>query len=94
MATSPEEFIEQRRTMELAGKSLQTILQKLDKIADEIPAKIMKIDIAKNPTEAVRAQELYNVLKQDIPRIISKIMNSDTELTERWSFWQWLKKQL
>lgn len=90
MATD-QELANQRMVMELELKSLQIILQKLDAMADKLPDKLMRSDVVRNTEECVRIQQTYVVLKETIPNIVSKVMNSGPERPERWSFWQWLK---
>lgn len=82
---------QERRIFEPELESLKIILQKLDRAADKLQAKLMACDIARNPEEAMRIQQTYVVLKDVIPSMVSKIMNADPPREERWSFWKWLK---
>ena len=82
----------ERRTVEPELESLKLILEKLDKIADKLPAKLMATDVARNPEEAIRIQQTYVVLKETVPKMVSNIMNAEPVREERWSFWKWLKQ--
>lgn len=82
----------ERRTVEPELESLKLILEKLDKIADKLPAKLMATDVARNPEEAIRIQQTYVVLKETVPKMVSNIMNVEPVREERWSFWKWLKQ--
>ncbi len=82
---------QQRRIIERDLEGLQIILNRLDALADDLPKKLMATNIACNPEEAVRIQQTYVVLKETIPRMVSKIMNAPPAREERWSFWKWLK---
>lgn len=90
MATE-QELTNQRMIVEMELKSLQIIMHKLDAMADKLPEKLMKTDLARSPEESIRIQQTYVVLKETIPNMISKIMNAGPERPERWSFWKWLK---
>lgn len=72
-------------------ESLKIILNRLDAIADKLPAKLMSTDMTHRQADAIRIQQTYVVLKETIPSMVSKIMNADPELPERWSFWKWLR---
>ena len=81
-----------RRVFETELESLKIILLKLDSMADELPGKLMSTDVARNNEECVRIQQTYVVLKEIIPKYVSKIMNAAPPREERWSFWKGLKQ--
>jgi hypothetical protein len=83
---------QERRIIEHDLDALKLILEKLDKIADKLPAKLMATDVARNGEEAIRIQQTYVVLKETIPKMVSGMMNAEPVRDERWSFWKWLKQ--
>jgi hypothetical protein len=80
---------------DLKRPGVQLVFSKLIKAAETLPEKhIREYDESKK----ARIQALYEVLHDEIPRIMETIMNADFELLKvknpsarKWAFWEWIK---
>jgi hypothetical protein len=87
-----EKLLHEKAVLKPDMPGMLLVLSKLNDAADKLPLKLMECDPNDIMTQA-RIRALYDVMKTELPRIFTTIMNVDVEPgKDKWSFWKWLKR--